>query len=414
GGYHPVQVGEQFNSGRYTVLHYLGQGHYSTVWMVHDTLTQQQVAMKVVRSAENYTEAARDEVTLLTQIRDNDPDGANHCVRLLDQFEHTGPHGRHVCEVFEAMGDDLLTLIRAYEHRGIPLHIVRHLTRQTLVALDYLHIKCQIVHTDLKPENVMLTESVQPRGTPNSSLLKVGGRRLGLGWQAREGQCSCQPLQRGAGARVAPHYAAFPCPTHAWRRTPVLCPTHPSPPRPLPLCWRQVDKEELEPRLLRMGCKIVDFGNACWTDRQFSQNIQTRQYRAPEVILGAGYDDSADIWSLACMVFELVTGDFLFQPNARGQYSKDEDHLAQMIELLGAMPAEVAGAGKHSAEFFTSGGALRNIDELNLWPLEQVLQEKYFLPAAEAQQLRDFLLPMLHFDPAKRASAADMLRHPWL
>ena len=47
GGYHPVQVGEQFNSGRYTVLHYLGQGHYSTVWMVHDTLTQQQVAMKV-------------------------------------------------------------------------------------------------------------------------------------------------------------------------------------------------------------------------------------------------------------------------------------------------------------------------------------------------------------------------------
>ena len=65
-----------------------------------------------MRSAENYTEAARDEVTLLTQIRDNDPDGANHCVRLLDQFEHTGPHGRHVCEVFEAMGDDLLTLIR--------------------------------------------------------------------------------------------------------------------------------------------------------------------------------------------------------------------------------------------------------------------------------------------------------------
>jgi serine/threonine protein kinase len=44
-----------------------------------------------------------------------------------------------------------------------------------------------------------------------------------------------------------------------------------------------VDPSELEPRLLRMGCKIVDFGNACWTDRQFSENIQTRQYRAPEV-----------------------------------------------------------------------------------------------------------------------------------
>lgn len=39
-------------------------------------------------------------------------DGAEHCVRLLDTFTHTGPHGTHVCEVFEAMGDDLLTLLK--------------------------------------------------------------------------------------------------------------------------------------------------------------------------------------------------------------------------------------------------------------------------------------------------------------
>lgn len=40
---------------------------------------------------------------------------------------------------------------------------------------------------------------------------------------------------------------------------------------------------ELEPRLLSMGCKIVDFGNACWTHTHFNEDIQTRQYRAPEV-----------------------------------------------------------------------------------------------------------------------------------
>lgn len=38
--------------------------------------------------------------------------GAQHCVRLLDSFEHTGPHGTHICEVFESLGDDLLTLIK--------------------------------------------------------------------------------------------------------------------------------------------------------------------------------------------------------------------------------------------------------------------------------------------------------------
>lgn len=65
-----------------------------------------------MKSADNYSEAARDEVTLLQQIRAKDPEDTKYCVRLLDSFEHEGPHGRHVCEVFEALGDDLLTLMR--------------------------------------------------------------------------------------------------------------------------------------------------------------------------------------------------------------------------------------------------------------------------------------------------------------
>ncbi|KDD71236.1 hypothetical protein H632_c5487p0, partial [Helicosporidium sp. ATCC 50920] len=94
--------------------------------------------------------------------------------------------------------------------------------------------------------------------------------------------------------------------------------------------------------LERMPAKIVDFGNACWTNRHFTDDIQTRQYRAPEVILGSGYDVSADMWSLACMIFELVTGDFLFEPKAGRDFSRDEDHLAQMIELLDRIPRRVA------------------------------------------------------------------------
>ena len=48
------------------------------------------------------------------------------------------------------------------------------------------------------------------------------------------------------------------------------------------------------------------------------------QYRSPEVIIGSGYDTSADMWSLACMVFELLTGDLLFEPNAGDNYDRDE------------------------------------------------------------------------------------------
>ena len=84
--------------------------------------------------------------------------------------------------------------------------------------------------------------------------------------------------------------------------------------------------------------KIADLGNACWEHHHFTDDIQTRQYRALEVIIGAGYGPPADIWSTACMAFELATGDFLFEPHAGASYSKDEDHLAHMSELLGEIP----------------------------------------------------------------------------
>jgi hypothetical protein len=62
--------------------------------------------------------------------------------------------------------------------------------------------------------------------------------------------------------------------------------------------------------------KVVDLGNACWTYKHFTEDIQTRQYRSPEVIVGAKYHTSADMWSLGCIIFELLTGDLLFDPRA--------------------------------------------------------------------------------------------------
>ncbi len=50
------------------------------------------------------------------------------------------------------------------------------------------------------------------------------------------------------------------------------------------------------------------------------------------------YDESSDMWSLACTVFELVTGDYLFEPKKGKNYSKNEDHLALIAELIGECP----------------------------------------------------------------------------
>lgn len=78
------------------------------------------------------------------------------------------------------------------------------------------------------------------------------------------------------------------------------------------------------------------------------------------------------------------------------------------------MPKSLAHSGLRSRRYFNSAGSLRNISGLNFWPLTKVLQEKYKFNEKEAVAFTDFLIPMLHWDPDKRASAESMLNHPWL
>jgi len=158
GGYHPVHVGEQYKEGKYTIVRKLGWGHFSTVWLSKDNSTSKHVALKVVRSAAHYTETALDEIKLLNKVvqANKDHPGRPYVVSLLDSFTHKGPNGNHVCMVFEVLGENLLGLIKRWNHRGIPMPLVKQITKQVLLGLDYLHRECGIIHTDLKPENVLI------------------------------------------------------------------------------------------------------------------------------------------------------------------------------------------------------------------------------------------------------------------
>lgn len=114
------------------------------------------------------------------------------------------------------------------------------------------------------------------------------------------------------------------------------------------------------------------------------------------------------------MAFELATGDYLFEPHSGEDYPRDEDHIALIIELLGAVPRKLILTGKYSKEFFTKKGDLKHITKLKPWGLLDVLMDKYEWSREEAETFADFLIPMLELLPEKRATAADCLRHPWL
>jgi len=159
--------------------------------------------------------------------------------------------------------------------------------------------------------------------------------------------------------------------------------------------------------------KIADLGNACWVHDHFTEDVQTRQYRAPEVIIGARYESNIDVWSVACIVFELLTGDLLFEPKAGRSFDKNDDHLAQISELFGGIPRGFALSGKYSSSFFTPNGELKAIKNLKMWALTEVLREKYQFSETDSIQISDFLTPMLKVNPLERLSSRQALDLAW-
>ncbi|KAK4790110.1 hypothetical protein SAY86_017414 [Trapa natans] len=457
GGYHAVRVGDTFKDGCYVVQSKLGWGHFSTVWLAWDTLKSRYVALKVQKSAKHYTEAAMDEIKILKQIAEGDPEDKKCVVKLLDHFKHSGPNGQHVCMVFEYLGDNLLTLIKYSDYRGVPLHMVKELCFHILVGLDYLHHKLSIIHTDLKPENVLLLSMIDqnkdPRRTGAQLVLPSGrnkvdsvsssvkesrnlngdltrnqkkkirkkAKKAAQGLVAKEAQEENEEVSGASSPGNLSNQSLPNNDTTEGQTSNSLFKDETTKDCDLKDCGNGRSKgrgsRSTRQRLLTelyLNCKLVDFGNACWTYKHFTNDIQTRQYRCPEVILGSKYSTSADIWSFACICFELATGDVLFDPHSGENYDRDEDHLALMMELLGMIPRKVALSGQYSRDYFNRNGDLRHIRKLRFWPLDKVLMEKYDFTEQDAKEMSEFLVPILDFVPDKRPTAAQCLTHPWI
>lgn len=532
GGYHPVKLGDLFLQ-RYHVIRKLGWGHFSTVWLSWDLEEKRYVALKIVKSAQHFTDTAKDEIQILKSIRNADPTDPkrNKTVQLLNDFRITGVNGTHICMVFEVLGHNLLKLILKSNYRGIPLPNVKSIIRQVLEGLDYLHAKCKVIHTDIKPENVLLCvdESYIRKLACEATEMHTMGCRLPYSLiSAAPPQFQEQPLSQnmsktkkkrlkkkakmqtelirqqmehiqqlefgtvpvengeaddsskkmeeedqqdcespvaspesprllngdrsGTGSASSGEEDDIPAKS-ASKPTPVVnTSTNSSSPdqsasnnnddsthekassSSLPTASSsqptsgKLDisesvrkilsrvKERKDPafEVCDVEVKIADLGNACWVDKHFTEDIQTRQYRSLEVIIGSGYNTSADIWSTACMAFELATGDYLFEPHSGDNYCRDDDHIAHIIELLGPIPKRIALSGRMSNHAFNSKGELRNITGLKPWGLVDVLREKYEWNLEDAIEFSDFLSPMLDYDPKTRATASECLKHSWL
>ena len=168
--------------------------------------------------------------------------------------------------------------------------------------------------------------------------------------------------------------------------------------------------------------RLIDFGSTVlWRDEKNSYT-QARWYRAPEISLGLPWDGKVDVWSLGCILAEVVVGEPLFRHN------HIEAVLAAHNAIIGPIPEwMIMHTPALSALFFTAEGRHYQIDPTDLPKGAYLLEPRtdvgirgLLAEAAEAGGYGDmtsfieFVTSLLTIDPSMRPTAAEAMQHPWM
>ncbi|CBZ54391.1 hypothetical protein NCLIV_048210 [Neospora caninum Liverpool] len=263
-------------SDRYRVLDKMGEGTFGRVLRCADVHTQRDVAIKVVRDVSRYTSAAKIEVDILREINERD---AGSVSSLSPAYSSS-----HCVRLHDAFLYKSRHMCLVFEKLGKSLYDLltdNHYQGFYLEDIRIVAKQCLIALAFLRVCRLTHTDL-----KPENILLLDD----------------------------------------------VLIPV----PAPRPSSSSSSKGRYLRPA--KVGVKVIDFGSATFEDDYHSSLINTRQYRAPEVILGLGWDMSSDVWSLGCILMELYTGNLLFRTH------EHLEHLAMMERIIGPMPPNMLEA----------------------------------------------------------------------
>jgi len=200
----------------------------------------------------------------------------------------------------------------------------------------------------------------------------------------------------------------------------------------------------------RAKVKLIDFGSSCFLRDRQSSYIQSRSYRAPEVILGLPYDSKIDVWSLGCVVAEMYTNQVTFLNNSIVSM------LSRIEAICGAFPKHMREQGRHGNKYFTRSGLLfrkvkagendgdehmmgsmatfstdgasseafeyieiyrpkmTTLSERLGFPIDLMERPRKTVQDEEHAMFTDFVQSLLTIDPEARPTTAEALRHPWI
>lgn len=373
---------------RYIVLNKIGGGAFSSVWLSYNFKDNQFYILKI-QFSEDYDDGIFEGKVLVRAKHKN-------IIKIHERFILSN---NRVCLVLEVLGESLCSLLDHKYDKGLPIDVVKKITKQLLQAVQYIHEDRKIVHTDIKVENILL-QTKSPRienmkkDFMETDLLKEIKR-------IEEIKFSGLPKNRSRREKLIKkkkheEYDKF---------------------KKL-VCDKLKDNKynsinNMEITVDNCDIKLADMGTCLELDDLFSDELQTEYYRSPEIILGYKFNEKIDIWSVGCVIFELLTGNLLFDPKKSKHFSRCKNHLLDIVEIFGHFDKNYVKKCKHKSKFFNHKNEISNCPEIDYTNLSEYLGE-YEIEDDICTKTSEFMKHLFNYNINERYSASQLLELDWM
>jgi len=379
---------------KYNIISAIGKGSYSRVWLAYNIADEKYYALKV-QNPEDLNDG-KDEINILKKI----PSDEKYINKLVDNFVETkfinDEPTNFLCSVYELCCGNLDGLARKGKYKnGYPEHIVKKIFKQTLEALHTVHYKLNGFHGDIKPDNVLVcglnNKDLKYISMYNKHNFTTKYNSVKKKYMIEKNKKKLDPAMK-LKIRKSIHSALIDMMDEN-EESSFLC----------------EDKYILEPHI-----KLTDFGFYCHKDHFFHEPFGTRYYMAPEIILMADCSEKVDIWALGCMLYELMTGEILFDPHSDEHGTTDYHHLEMIINLCGDFN-NLFQSGKYYKKFFKNNKLPNMIydEEFKLSTYDKI-NKKLNKHNIDNPQIVRLIDSMLQVNPSKRPSVKDLMKSSWL
>ena len=418
-----IDVKGKILNEKYLIITKLGCGAFATVWLSYDIKNKSFYAIKIQNA--DSSDEGMEEVSIYKKINNSD------CVYLnnmVDDFKLMTDFGFNICMVFELMAGSVYDLIKCNEFKnGLPLNMVKKIIKQLLLSLESLH-RLGYIHTDVKPENMLIVGVSKKIASiieefKQLNFESIVRKNIPKKKRRNKKNVNMDSVYEKAGIEIISKLETL----NEYERhynglnedsknnsdvsreridddIKVICSdTNTN------NVIKEDDKElecPIDSKYLRdIQIKLSDFGTCVSNDDTYSFSIQTRHYRAPEVILNYPYNYKCDVWSIGCTIFELVTGKTLFKPKSDGCLTTDGQHLYEMQCYFGRIPKQMIDNSDKKKLFFTKDGLIKGINKIEYNSLiEDSINDTI---------LKNLLYGIFKFDVDKRFSFEQCLNHKW-